>query len=549
MLWKPLAAFATLILAGPALADEKGDALVRDWIARIPLLQPITAETTITYTFGNKIVVYKHRHTEAPNNSYQSMRQYRADGDFPMDLDNDSLGDNFEPLPQGGAMGQIGIDPSAGAGHPKYLGKETIEGKEYDVVEMHEILIDHFTPRRRMLASLPRTPDGRIALKWYLDSEGVVRRMTFAGPVQVPETYATHRTAFDPPANKASELPGAASGLKPGTQPIHTEQFTAIMVVDNFRKTRTPVRRPGMGDPLFTIPNTSWAAAVFSPDSTLLAITNQAGLKLVSTATGQTIVAVKDSQGCTGADFSQDGKFLAYVNAAGAAVIRTEDGGLIKAIPMAKRYSRTPRLSPDGKHLALFDKRFDIEIWGVETGALERTIKGQGSTCDARFSADGKQLIVGAHNADILVWDTDKWQIASRLPLRSVARLPLACSRDGRLIATINDDNIVLVWDGSKKEPAKKLTGSIGHATSLSFSSDGKSLFVADYDDTSDLPSNSPGYAAWNLETGAFTALRSPWQNERFGPYGRGVISPDGKLAAFSGLPSSSGSIAVYSLR
>ena len=54
---RPIAAAALLMLALPATADEKGDALVRGWIERIPDITPITAATTTTYTLGKRTAV------------------------------------------------------------------------------------------------------------------------------------------------------------------------------------------------------------------------------------------------------------------------------------------------------------------------------------------------------------------------------------------------------------------------------------------------------------------------------------------------------------
>jgi WD40 repeat protein len=230
-------------------------------------------------------------------------------------------------------------------------------------------------------------------------------------------------------------------------------------------------------------------------------------------------------------------------------VIRAEDGTLIKSIAMAHRYVNSIRLSPDGKRIALIPERYEIEIWNVETGLLERTFKDSGRAYEAMFSADGKRLVTVGFNTDIRIWDTSNWKTVGRLPLRTLSGRSLALSRDGKYIAAVNADNIVLVWDVLGSAPVKKLKGAVGRIWSLTFSIDGKSLYAGDSDELSDLPTGAPGYIIWDIESGSITADRSPWRKKIMSGMDRGVVSPDGRLAAFSGSPSASGSVAVYSLQ
>src|SRR4051794_4097205 len=98
MRWKPLAALL-LLCAIPAAADEKGDALIKGWTTRIPGLLPVAAEWTITYRVGKLSASYRHNATLTPTGSRPGAGPYRFDLDFPMELYQDPMAANLDPLP------------------------------------------------------------------------------------------------------------------------------------------------------------------------------------------------------------------------------------------------------------------------------------------------------------------------------------------------------------------------------------------------------------------------------------------------------------------
>ena len=353
---------------------------------------------------------------------------------------------------------------------------------------------------------------------------------------------------FDPALKKAPQI-GATSVPNPAAAPVHTERFTATMVVDRIRKSRTPSARDAMAEPLYTIPAPLGSTCAFSPDGQMLAVRNQEGIRLLVARTGRLKSALSNSAESGRMDFSPDGKSFAFAGAKGIRVVRTEDGGLIKSIATPATSIESLHFSSDGKRIAITSLRPTIEIYNVESGMLEAAIKGEGLAYEATFSANGKQLVTASWNSDLLVWDTATWQIIRRLPYHGGLELPLALSSDGKYIATVDNDNEVLIWDSSSDRPIKRFRGAVGHVTGLSFSSDRRTVFAVDYDDTSDIPTGSAGYVAWDFDSGAITANRSPWQNADGSPPARGVISPDGRMFAFSGSPFVSGGVAVYTLQ
>ncbi len=115
-----------------------------------------------------------------------------------MDLYRDFLRDNFDPLPNKDNIVYSDIAPDGKISYTKYLGKETVTGTVYDVVEVREHLPYHISPSSPLQVSFRDKQDGRIAVKWYLDNQGIVRRMTFTAQVRIPDTYTSLHTAFAP---------------------------------------------------------------------------------------------------------------------------------------------------------------------------------------------------------------------------------------------------------------------------------------------------------------------------------------------------------------
>jgi hypothetical protein len=194
MKWTRLIAVALFTLSAPAFADAKGDALVKNWLAKITEIQPITAETITTYTYGKWVAVRKANYTLSGNNENQSHSDMSYDNEMPTDLVNDPLEDNMNPLPRG--TDSLKVFSVADA--TKYLGKETVDGTSYDVVQVNEFLNLHISPPTRLFDTSKRKSYGTLAVKWYLDSDGILRRITFTAMPPAPTPSAAAAGKMEP---------------------------------------------------------------------------------------------------------------------------------------------------------------------------------------------------------------------------------------------------------------------------------------------------------------------------------------------------------------
>src|SRR5262245_814731 len=143
MHWRLILVAALLRLSTSVMADEKGDALVQGWIGRIPVMRPISANTTTTYTIGKTTAVYKDRMSLFDVGYSSCCDAYQCDDAYPIDLSNDFLRDNLDPLPNNDNLAHLDITPDGKVSYTKYLGKETVSGISYDVVVVRENLANH----------------------------------------------------------------------------------------------------------------------------------------------------------------------------------------------------------------------------------------------------------------------------------------------------------------------------------------------------------------------------------------------------------------------
>ncbi|MBO3734383.1 WD40 repeat domain-containing protein [Glycomyces niveus] len=146
------------------------------------------------------------------------------------------------------------------------------------------------------------------------------------------------------------------------------------------------------------------------------------------------------------------------------------------------------------------DERLHIEIWDVETGETVRTLEESGAPVTSLdFSPDGATLASGnsgvlhiAHQTafGVTLWDVATGEARLRLDWDpEIAVFSLDFSPDGSLLATVDQDGVVQVWDSADGTLLAAPGGAGGVAGTVQFSPDGSSLAV----------SHGSGMAMWSL--------------------------------------------------
>lgn len=118
--------------------------------------------------------------------------------------------------------------------------------------------------------------------------------------------------------------------------------------------------------------------------------------------------------------------------------------------------------TPDGRLLASIDRSGNLRLWNMESlpQAVAFKVDGDHFAACLRISPDGKTVALGlTEPAEIVVWDIESQQIASRIPMKDLNLLDLAFSPDGqRLAVSLQGEkrgtifpSSISVWDLNSK--------------------------------------------------------------------------------------------------
>jgi RNA polymerase sigma factor (sigma-70 family) len=225
----------------------------------------------------------------------------------------------------------------------------------------------------------------------------------------------------------------------------------------------------------------SFQAARFAPDGTALLTTDGAGaIKLWDPATGKVRRSWKGPAGSLfDAVFSGDGKVLATFGPGGDGQVRFWDppaGKLIRAFKVDASTARIA-LSADGKLLATLGSRYIVQqakegtggsltpdpdrfirIWDTRAGKELRQIvlprQDTGGFIELAFGPESKTLVTLDRDGAafervpaLRVWDVATARERRRIPVDCYLASGLACSRDGRLVATMAGALTIRLFD------------------------------------------------------------------------------------------------------
>ncbi|HEY0551482.1 MAG TPA: protein kinase [Verrucomicrobiae bacterium] len=178
-------------------------------------------------------------------------------------------------------------------------------------------------------------------------------------------------------------------------------------------------------------------------------------------------------------------------------------------------------ITPDGQWLAIVRggdpsgaKDRGIELWNVNSRALEIFLPRARQIRILQFAPDSKSLAVADGDGDVMLW---KWKASETRSIRAHA-LPvqsLAFSANGEMLATGASDETIKLWDvQSLTQKPNKFDGQLGAVWSLAFSPNQQLLASG----SRDMPIN-----LWNLNSRREPAITN-LNSEKVGNF---VFSPD----------------------
>jgi WD40 repeat protein len=309
---------------------------------------------------------------------------------------------------------------------------------------------------------------------------------------------------------------------------------------------------------------------IFSPDSKIVAVTEDGGATKLWSLDGQMLYVLKDSKGYPSFSFSPDGKTLAASDCQGGIRLWNRTGERqLRRFELGRQGCQQTLFSPDSKTFAVYDAYADLvyntgvnlSIWNPKQHRFQDLNPQQGSRIvDVRFSPDSRTLFTTGQDKTVKVWDlygresifreTDK-SLVSRIYFSPDGKtLAVSSSRRGGLwslqgkkLQTFNLPSydfklggkflsLLDKWtvrqfsfDGQELR-SFKLDQQGREPRILAASSDGKTFAVANCD--YGLSKNSRVLELWSIEGHKLQTIPNP-QNRCFMG---GSFSPDGKILA-----------------
>jgi WD40 repeat protein len=274
-------------------------------------------------------------------------------------------------------------------------------------------------------------------------------------------------------------------------------------------------------------------AVALSPDGKMLAtINNNQRVRLIDVATGKEREQFKDLQiYISSVAFSPDGKSLVLATQEEKVVVLDVATGrevrqFMPAGGMNNSFLQSAVYSPDGKLVAASggDNMGNqlILIWDAASGNELRRISGQrGGGGNVLFSPDGRVLASMNQNQAVQLWDpaTGKELKAIGMP-NGVASV--AFSPDGKTLATASYSGPIHLWDVATGKEVRKCGDDGLGASCVAFAPDGKTVAVG-------------GQAGMLQMFEAATGKEITPQAGHHGAVGSVALSPDGRRAATAG--------------
>jgi dipeptidyl aminopeptidase/acylaminoacyl peptidase len=234
-------------------------------------------------------------------------------------------------------------------------------------------------------------------------------------------------------------------------------------------------------------------ALAYSPDGRLLALGTFQTVRLMDTASRQTVAEWRGhADQVRAVAFSPDGKLLAAAGGLPAqkGEVRIWDiasRAEVAAIGGHRDCIYAVAFAPDGKTIATSSYDKSIRLWDVSSGKEIRTLKDHIDAIYAlAFTPDGKRLVSAAADRTVKVWNPATGERLYTMSEALDGLNTLAIHPTGRFVAAGGLDKTLRVWELGEKSATLRST-LIAHEDAilkLGYSRDGKVLISAAADRT-----------------------------------------------------------------
>ncbi|WP_264051656.1 toll/interleukin-1 receptor domain-containing protein [Mycobacterium parmense] len=221
-----------------------------------------------------------------------------------------------------------------------------------------------------------------------------------------------------------------------------------------------------------------------SPDGQQIVTCDGGNIRFWNPRTGQLLATIGGGADVSQVTFDRSGNLLAAGRDDGSvAVYDTATRNLHIPVMLVKGRDGNPApawavaFSPDEHSIAVGS--FGVQLWNVDTGALDRAIRVGSGRIDAvinvvAFSPDGERVATGRNDGSVQLWEVATGaQLGQTMTGHTAGVTAVAFSPDGGQIATASLDKTLRLWNANVGQAIR------GPADDLQFSPDGKRVAAA----------------------------------------------------------------------
>jgi WD40 repeat protein len=217
-------------------------------------------------------------------------------------------------------------------------------------------------------------------------------------------------------------------------------------------------------------------ATFFRPDGNVVVVTAGKLSAFVRNATTGRTLAVLDEGGVVDAAFSRDGRRVVTAGDADrtARVFDSSSGRTLNMLLTPGGSVFAAAFSPDGRRVATGEESGVARVWSASGGTPLALLAGHDSyVTDTAFSPDGTRVVTASGDQTARVWDAKNGRVLAVLRGHDGRVYSAAFSPDGELVVTGSRDGTVRIWDPRTGKADVVLRGDTGPVYSVAFSPQG----------------------------------------------------------------------------